>query len=123
LALEVTHRAGIVHGDIKPAKVMITADGAVKVVDFGISPALGEPDGTLTLARAFLGTPTYLSPEQARGAAVDTRSDLYSAGCLLFDLLTGRPPFVGDPLSVLYRHVHEEPARADTTSPPSTKFS
>lgn len=117
-ALEDAHRAGIVHRDIKPANVMIDDQGAVKVVDFGISRIVGRPDATLTRAQALLGTPSYLSPEQARGEAVDTRSDLYSAGCLLFELLSGRPPFVGDdPVSVLYRHVHEEPARVSTANP------
>jgi serine/threonine-protein kinase len=117
-ALEFSHRAGIVHRDIKPANVMVTPEGAVKVVDFGIARASGDPDATLTLARAFLGTPSYLSPEQARGETADSRSDLYSAGCLLYELLTGRPPFVGDdPVSVAYQHVHEEPAQVDTTIP------
>ncbi|AWB94183.1 protein kinase domain-containing protein [Aeromicrobium chenweiae] len=113
-ALELCHRMGVVHGDVKPANVMVTSDGAVKLVDFGIARTSGDPDATLTQGRAFLGTPAYLSPEQARGEAADVWSDLYSAGCLLYELLTGRPPFVGDPIAVAYQHVHEEPAPAST---------
>lgn len=117
-ALDFSHRAGIVHRDIKPANVMITPKGAVKVVDFGISHAIGGPAATLTQAQAFVGTPSYLSPEQARGETVDARSDLYSAGCVLYELLTGRPPFVGDnPLSVAYQHVHEQPPQVRTARP------
>jgi eukaryotic-like serine/threonine-protein kinase len=117
-ALEASHRVGLVHRDVKPANVMVTPEGAVKLVDFGIARALDDPDQTSTLAGVLLGTPTYLSPEQARGEIADARSDLYSAGCLLFELLTGRPPFVGmDPVSVVYQHVHEEPTRANTSIP------
>jgi eukaryotic-like serine/threonine-protein kinase len=80
--------------------------------------AHGDPAGTLTQAQAFLGTPSYLSPEQARGEVAGASSDLYSAGCLLYELLTGRPPFIGDdPVSVVYQHVHEEPAPVDTSIP------
>ncbi|TXK39988.1 serine/threonine protein kinase [Nonomuraea sp. C10] len=117
-ALDFSHRAGIAHRDIKPANVMITPEGAVKVVDFGISRATGDPAATLTQAQVVLGTPSYLSPEQARGETVDARSDLYSAGCVLYELLTGRPPFVGDnPFSVAYQHVYEQPAQAGTALP------
>lgn len=116
-ALEFSHQAGIVHRDIKPDNVMITTDGAVKVVDFGIARASGDPALTMTHAHEVLGTPQYLSPEQVRGEATDARSDLYSAGCLLYELLTGRPPFVGDPISVVYQQLHEEPARVSTCSP------
>jgi len=109
-ALEYSHHAGIVHRDIKPANVMITPTGAVKVMDFGIARAVADSAATMTQTQAVIGTAQYLSPEQARGEQVDTRSDLYSTGCLLFELLTGRPPFVGDsPVAVAYQHVREMP--------------
>ncbi|MCV2392824.1 Stk1 family PASTA domain-containing Ser/Thr kinase [Actinotalea sp. M2MS4P-6] len=109
-ALEYSHRAGIVHRDIKPANVMLTPTGAVKVMDFGIARAMADSAGTMTQTQAVIGTAQYLSPEQARGEAVDSRSDLYSTGCLLFELLTGRPPFIGDsPVAVAYQHAREEP--------------
>lgn len=108
-ALAYSHRKGIVHRDIKPANVMVTADDAVKVMDFGIARALADSAATMTQTQAVVGTAQYLSPEQARGESVDARSDLYSAGCLLYELLTGRPPFIGDsPVSVAYQHVSEE---------------
>lgn len=108
-ALEYSHHAGIVHRDIKPANIMITPTGAVKVMDFGIARAVADTSQTMTQTQAVIGTAQYLSPEQARGETVDTRSDLYSTGCVLFELLTGRPPFVGDsPVSVAYQHVREE---------------
>lgn len=114
-ALEYSHHAGIVHRDIKPANVMLTPTGAVKVMDFGIARAMADAAGTMTQTQAVIGTAQYLSPEQARGEAVDSRSDLYSTGCLLFELLTGRPPFIGDsPVAVAYQHAREEP------QPPST---
>ena len=113
-ALEYSHHAGIVHRDIKPANVMITSERAVKLVDFGIARAKGDLTPTMTQAPALVGTPTYISPEQALGESADACSDLYSAGCLLYELLTGRPPFVGDPISVTYQHVHEQPAPART---------
>jgi eukaryotic-like serine/threonine-protein kinase len=110
-ALDYSHRAGIIHRDIKPANVMLTPTGDVKVMDFGIARAIADSSATMTQTAAVVGTAQYLSPEQARGEQVDARSDLYSAGCLLFELLTGRPPFVGDsPVSVAYQHVREEPA-------------
>ena len=116
-ALDYSHKAGIVHRDIKPANVMITPDGVVKVMDFGIARAIADSQATMTQTQAVLGTAQYLSPEQARGETVDARSDLYSAGCLLFELLTGRPPFIGDsPVSVAYQHVREEPPRAGSLS-------
>jgi serine/threonine-protein kinase len=107
-ALEYSHHAGIVHRDIKPANVMLTPTGAVKVMDFGIARAVADSAATMTQTQAVIGTAQYLSPEQARGEQVDTRSDLYSTGCLLFELLTGRPPFTGDsPVAVAYQHVRE----------------
>ncbi|WP_129789504.1 Stk1 family PASTA domain-containing Ser/Thr kinase [Promicromonospora panici] len=111
-ALEYSHHAGIVHRDIKPANVMITPTGAVKVMDFGIARAMADSAATMTQTHAVIGTAQYLSPEQARGEQVDTRSDLYSTGCMLFELLTGRPPFLGDsPVAVAYQHVGQEPQR------------
>lgn len=113
-ALEFSHRAGVVHCDIKPANVMITPAGDVKLVDFGIARASGDLAPTITQAQTILGTPSYLSPEQVLGETADTGSDLYAAGCVLHELLAGRPPFVGDPISVAYQHVHEQPAPAGT---------
>ncbi|MGY0017386.1 Stk1 family PASTA domain-containing Ser/Thr kinase [Streptomyces sp. cg35] len=108
-ALEYSHRAGIVHRDIKPANVMLTRTGQVKVMDFGIARAMGDSGMTMTQTAAVIGTAQYLSPEQAKGEQVDARSDLYSTGCLLYELLTVRPPFVGDsPVAVAYQHVREE---------------
>ncbi|EST27190.1 hypothetical protein N566_23445 [Streptomycetaceae bacterium MP113-05] len=108
-ALEYSHRNGIVHRDIKPANVMLTRNGQVKVMDFGIARAMGDSGMTMTQTAAVIGTAQYLSPEQAKGEQVDARSDLYSAGCLLYELLTVRPPFVGDsPVAVAYQHVREE---------------
>jgi eukaryotic-like serine/threonine-protein kinase len=107
-ALEYSHQGGIVHRDIKPGNIMLTDAGQVKVMDFGIARAMGEVG--LTQTAAVIGTAHYLSPEQARGEKVDARSDLYSTGCLLYELLTGRPPFTGDsPVSIAYQHVNEEP--------------
>jgi len=109
-ALQYSHRSGIVHRDIKPANVMVTPDGNVKVMDFGIARALADSAATMTQTQAVLGTAQYLSPEQARGETVDARSDLYSASCLLYEMLAGRPPFVGEsPVSVAYQHVREHP--------------
>lgn len=108
-ALEYSHRAGIVHRDIKPANVMLTRTGQVKVMDFGIARAMGDSGMTMTQTAAVIGTAQYLSPEQAKGEQVDNRSDLYSTGCLLYELLTVRPPFIGDsPVAVAYQHVREE---------------
>ncbi len=109
-ALEHAHAGGIVHRDIKPANVMVAEHDGVKVMDFGIARAAGVDGVTLTGTAMVVGTAEYLSPEQARGRDVDARSDLYSTGCLLYELLTGRPPFTGgSALSVAWKHVQEEP--------------
>ncbi|MEU0179627.1 Stk1 family PASTA domain-containing Ser/Thr kinase [Streptomyces sp. NPDC006207] len=120
-ALEYSHRSGIVHRDIKPANVMLTRNGQVKVMDFGIARAMGDSGMTMTQTAAVIGTAQYLSPEQAKGETVDARSDLYSAGCLLYELLTVRPPFVGDsPVAVAYQHVREEPQPPSVYDPEVT---
>ncbi|MEU0273887.1 Stk1 family PASTA domain-containing Ser/Thr kinase [Streptomyces sp. NPDC006307] len=120
-ALEYSHRAGIVHRDIKPANVMLTRTGQVKVMDFGIARAMGDAGMTMTQTAAVIGTAQYLSPEQAKGEQVDARSDLYSTGCLLYELLTVRPPFVGDsPVAVAYQHVREEPQPPSNFDPEIT---
>jgi serine/threonine protein kinase len=110
-ALDYSHRHGIVHRDIKPGNVMLTRSGDVKVMDFGIARAVADAQLPITQTAQVMGTAQYLSPEQARGERVDARSDLYSTGCLLYELLTGRPPFIGDsPVAVAYQHVNEDPA-------------
>ncbi|VEI13363.1 Stk1 family PASTA domain-containing Ser/Thr kinase [Trueperella bialowiezensis] len=110
-ALEYSHREGIVHRDIKPGNIMLTPDGKVKVMDFGIARAIADSAATMTQTNSVVGTAQYLSPEQARGEVVDARSDLYSTGCLLYELLTGQPPFRGDSaVAVAYQHVSQEPA-------------
>ncbi|WP_171164559.1 protein kinase domain-containing protein [Streptomyces sp. I05A-00742] len=109
-ALAYSHQHGIVHRDIKPANVIITNNGAVKVMDFGIARALHGAASTMTQTGMVMGTPQYLSPEQALGKTVDARSDLYATGCLLYELLALRPPFTGEtPLSVVYQHVQDNP--------------
>ncbi|MDK3255121.1 Stk1 family PASTA domain-containing Ser/Thr kinase [Blastococcus capsensis] len=109
-ALDFSHRNGIVHRDVKPGNVMITPQGTVKVMDFGIARAVSDSAATMTSTAAVIGTAQYLSPEQARGEGVDARSDVYSLGCLLYELVTGAPPFTGDsPVSVAYQHVREDP--------------
>jgi serine/threonine-protein kinase len=121
-ALEYSHQAGIVHRDIKPGNVMVTRNGDVKVMDFGIARAMSDTQATMTQTAQVIGTAQYLSPEQARGERVDARSDLYSTGCLMYELLTGRPPFTGDsPVAIAYQHVRENPippSRLDPSLPP-----
>lgn len=109
-ALDFSHKAGIVHRDMKPANIMINQAGAVKVMDFGIARAIADAANPMTQTAAVIGTAQYLSPEQARGETVDARSDVYSVGCVLFEILTGEPPFTGDsPIAVAYQHVREDP--------------
>ncbi len=109
-ALEYSHRAGVVHRDIKPGNIMITSSGQVKVMDFGIARAISESSATIAQTSAILGTAKYFSPEQARGESVDARTDLYSTGVVLYELLTGRPPFRGETaVAVAYQHVSEAP--------------
>jgi len=115
-ALNFSHQHGIIHRDVKPANIMISDAGAVKVMDFGIARALADTGNKVTQTAAVIGTAQYLSPEQARGESVDARSDVYSLGCVLYEMLTGEPPFVGDsPVAVAYQHVREDPI------PPSQK--
>ncbi|MFK5584643.1 Stk1 family PASTA domain-containing Ser/Thr kinase [Serinicoccus sp. LYQ131] len=116
-ALEYAHDRGLVHRDIKPANVMVTPAGAVKVMDFGIARALADTAATMTQTQAVMGTARYLSPEQAQGLDVDGRSDLYSAGCLLYELLAGRTPFQGDPVALVYQHLGEAPKAPSSHTP------
>lgn len=117
-ALEYSHHEGIIHRDIKPGNVMLTPDGKVKVMDFGIARAIADSAATMTQTNSVVGTAQYLSPEQARGEVVDARSDLYSTGCLLYELLTGKPPFTGDSaVAVAYQHVSEAPKPASEMFP------
>jgi eukaryotic-like serine/threonine-protein kinase len=117
-ALEYSHQAGIVHRDIKPGNVMVTRNGDVKVMDFGIARAMSDSQATMTQTAQVIGTAQYLSPEQARGERVDARSDLYSTGCLMYELLTGRPPFTGDsPVAIAYQHVRENPVPPSQVDP------
>jgi eukaryotic-like serine/threonine-protein kinase len=117
-ALDYSHRAGIVHRDIKPGNVMLNRQGEIKVMDFGIARAVADTQATMTQTAQVIGTAQYLSPEQARGERVDARSDLYSVGCLLYELLTGRPPFTGDsPVAIAYQHVREAPVPPSRVDP------
>src|SRR5246127_212443 len=109
-ALNFSHQHGIIHRDVKPANIMISTTNAVKVMYFGIARALSDSGNSVTQTAAVIGTAQYLSPEQARGDTVDARSDVYSLGCVLYEILTGEPPFTGDsPVSVAYQHVREDP--------------
>ncbi|MFT4233440.1 MAG: Stk1 family PASTA domain-containing Ser/Thr kinase [Microbacterium sp.] len=117
-ALEYSHRAGVVHRDIKPGNVMVTPAGQVKVMDFGIARAVSDSSSTVAETTSILGTAAYFSPEQAKGDAVDARADLYSTGIVLYELLTGRPPFRGDsPVAVAYQHVSETPTAPSVMNP------
>jgi eukaryotic-like serine/threonine-protein kinase len=110
-ALGFAHRNGVVHRDVKPGNVLVTADGAVKVADFGIARAISDhSDQNLTKTGSVMGTATYFSPEQARGAPVDPRSDIYSLGCVLYEMTTGQAPFAGESaVAIAYKHVQENP--------------
>src|ERR1700755_955471 len=117
-ALNFSHQNGIIHRDVKPANIMISATNAVKVMDFGIARAIADSGNSVTQTAAVIGTAQYLSPEQARGETVDARSDVYSLGCVLYEILTGEPPFVGDsPVAVAYQHVREDPVPPSERNP------
>ena len=117
-ALEYSHRAGVVHRDIKPGNIMVTAAGQVKVMDFGIARAISDSQATIAETSAIVGTAQYFSPEQARGEGVDARTDLYSTGIVLFELLTGRAPFRGDnPVAVAYQHVNSDAVPPSSINP------
>jgi serine/threonine-protein kinase len=121
-ALDFSHRHGIVHRDVKPTHVMITRTGEIKVLGFGIARAVADGRAAVTTpSPTLIGTAEYLSPEQARGDPVDARTDLYAAGCVLFELLTGEPPFTADsPAAVVDRHARENPRRPSALNPRAT---
>jgi serine/threonine-protein kinase len=109
-ALEAAHRAGVVHRDVKPANLLLTMDGTVKVVDFGIARTTATVRAALTATATVVGTSRYMAPEQVTGGLVDPRTDLYALGCVLYTMLTGQPPFEGeDALAVLFQHLHQPP--------------
>jgi eukaryotic-like serine/threonine-protein kinase len=117
-ALTCSHAAGIIHRDIKPGNVMLTNTGGVKVADFGIARAVSDSSGTATISGAVIGTAQYLSPEQGRGETADVRSDIYSVGCLLYELLVGRPPFTGDSMvSIVLQHISDPPSPPSAANP------
>jgi serine/threonine-protein kinase len=117
VALAYAHRHGVIHRDVKPGNVLITEDGIVKVTDFGIARAINTEE-SLTQTGAVMGTATYFSPEQAEGLGVDARSDIYSLGVVLFEMVTGRPPFLGDtPVAVASKHVRENPPTPRSINP------
>ena len=117
-ALEYSHRAGVVHRDVKPGNIMVTSTGQVKVMDFGIARAVSDSSASIAETSTIVGTAQYFSPEQARGEAVDARTDLYSTGIVLFELLTGRAPFQGEnPVAVAYQHVNSDAVAPSSLNP------
>lgn len=117
-ALDYAHNAGVIHRDIKPANIMINRDGQVKILDFGIARAVAETFDDIDQTTAILGTAAYFSPEQARGEKVDARTDIYAVGVVLYEMLTGRPPFSGDTaVAVAHQHLHAQPIAPSSLNP------